>query len=362
MEPKTIQSELQDLIGQMSAQVTKPQEPVATTPNPDPSVQTTPAAVTEVPNAVPATTPVTEPAKVQEPAKTSIDVDAVVEDWETKAPTTAVPASATPVVETPKVHESIDFSEFAKVLNKETIKSKEELISTVQEKMKDAELLTKVPETLKKAIEIASLGGNYLEYLGVSQIDWAKEDPILLYENYVIDQYTDDQGQTNYEKADTILDKLDDAEKELRGRELQRQYITYQGQQKSQYEYQARQVKQNFEQAVRKGVEGITEIAGFKLSPSKKEELYSYVISGQDLNQQNIQTRLFNAFITKNWGALDSFRKTQIKNAAQKQLLDEVTVPNITPVGEPVLTPTTQTSGFSFDNYIRGMESKGGIR
>jgi hypothetical protein len=355
MNEQSIQTELSDLIGQMVTQSTTNNatpEPTSVTPEPTPVVPAVPA-----PNvAAPAVTP---DSGVDVSTAPQIDVDAVIDSWDSA--TTAVPnqttATAAPVavpqVPTPSPTSALEISELAKVLHKESFISKDEALRELESKVRQAELISSLPEPVQKAMEIAALGGNYLEYLGVSQTDWMKEDPITLYENYVEDQYVGADGRVDIEKVDKLLDKMDDDEKELRGRELQRQYVNYQAQQKARYENQARSDRYNFEQSVRKAVDAMDNIANFKLSPSHKEELYSYVVSGQDLKQPDVNQRLVNAFITKNWGKIDNFRKQQIKNSTLKKLIDEVTVPVITPVGQ---APTPQgNSGFSLDDYVKQM-------
>lgn len=358
MSEKSIQTELSDIIGQMTSQaqsMTPTNEPTAP-PTPEPAQAepaVTPPNVAEPVVAAPAASPVA-------PTEKKIDVDAVVESWDDPLPaaSSTPPASAAPAV-TPQAPAvtvpSLELQEIAKVLKKETLTSKDEALRELESRLKQAEAISALPDPVKKAVEIAALGGNYLEYLGVSQIDWTKEDPITLYENYVEDQFVDSTGRVDIERVDKFLDKLDDDEKEFRGRELQKQYTAYQAQQKANIENQARMERAAFEGSVRKAIESTDNIAGFKLTPSHKEELYSFIVSGQDVKQPDVNTRLFNAFITKYWSKIDSFRKQQVRNSTMKTVLDEVTVPQITPVGTPGGVQTG-SSDFSLDTYIKNLQ------
>lgn len=356
MENLSMQQELDQILKGYAAQATAPnpgQVSVELTPAPPataPQVQ-----VQESPKVDQVPTPEPTPAPVAVTPAVKVDVDALVDSWDSEqaqTPVTPVPVASAPPVVTPTVEtSSMVLSELAKVLGKDNI-SREEAIKVVQEIKSKVEDFSTLPPNLVKAVEIARSNGNYLEYLGVNVIDWSKEDPVILYENYIEDQLRDQTGQVDYERVDKFLDKIDEDEKELRGRELQRQYINAQAQQKAYYEAQAKAEKSQFENTLRRTLDSLDKIADFKLSPSHKEELFSDIVSGRDLKETDLQTRVFNAFVKKYFTKLDAFRKTQIRNSVKKEILDEVTVPVIKPASEQVVTQTGATK-FSLDDYIK---------
>ncbi len=329
--------------------VTTETQPVQTTGVAAPAQET---PVTPKVETTPTATPVTQATAAPTPAVAPV-TNGIVEDWDTVAPAPVVaPVTVAPV----QVQPQFDFSDVAKALGQE-IKSKEDLIQSVTATKAKVDALSSLPENLAKAIEISQLGGNYLEYLGVTQVDWSKEDPITLYENSVINDLTDTNGAVDYERVDRILDKIDDDEKELRGRNLQRQYSTYQSNQKAQLENQARAQRQAFEQSVKRSVEGLNEIFGFKLSPAHKDELYSDIVKGEDLKQADVNQRIINRFITKNFGKIDSFRKTQIQNAVKREMLQEAQLPALTPSTETLTSAPAKAYGL--EDYIKELGNKG---
>lgn len=346
-----------DLIKQNSAQPEP--APVSTEPTSAPAPVPTPPAVTPTPspsNVTPATVEPSAPAAEPTIPPVSTDIDGPADNWDVDAP--AVTPAVTPApAAVPTLTVTPDFSNLAKVLGKETIKSSDELVSAVNEIKAKADLVSQLPEQLQKAIEIANLNGNYLEYLGVSVIDWGKEDPVTLYENYVINQFTDSQGQVDYERVDKLLEKIDDDEKELRGRDLQRQYMTYQAQEKQRAEQQARITRQNFEQDVKRTVDNLSDVAGFKLSPTHKAELYSYIISGEDQKNKDVSQRVMNAFVTKYFSKIDSFRKTQIRNATKKEILEQATIPQLNTPADGV-TPVEPAKPYGLSDYLKELEQK----
>lgn len=351
-----MQQELGDLFASLAKESNGVQQ--TTAPVEVPPVQT--PVVTEPVVQAPVSTPNVAPAPNATPALTvatptpvvSPDTVGGVDGWDNSVVT--APVTSAPVV-APVSTPTVDFSDFAKVLGQD-VKTKDELVSLVATVKAKADELSTLPENLSKAIEIARLGGNYLEYLGVSAIDWGKEDPVTLYENHVINQFSDQEGKVDYEKVDRILDKMDDDEKELRGRDLQRQYISIQSQSKHQAEAQARAQRSAFEQSVRRTVDSLSEVHGFKLSPAHKEELYSEIVRGEDLRPTDVSQRVVNRFVTKYFGKIDSFRKEQIKNAAKREILEQAQLPNLTTTTEA--TSTAPDRGYNLGDFLKELENK----
>lgn len=308
--------------------------------------------------------PVVEP-KVAEPTPASavaaaepvVDLDAPVENWEIDAPVAPVPE---PVVQ-------LDVQTLAKELGFESAKTKEELAKAIAEVKIKAEAASKnievLPEDLTKAVEIARQGGNYLEYLKVSSVDWSKQDPISLFENWVFDRLAK-QNKT-VEEIDAYLDKVDDVDKDLRGRELQMQYTNYQNQQRAAIEAQTRQERQQFENATQAALNSISDVYGFKLSQSHKETLFRDFTSSQIgralLAQSNgdFKQALTGLFNVKYGAKIDQFRKQQIKNSTKRELLNEITNPKITVTG--ALAQPSIDKIDPIKTYLSELQTKTGL-
>lgn len=300
--------------------------------------------------AVPATTPApvaTAPA---------VDPDAPVDSWDS-TPTQAAPVQASAPAQTQPTPtpQPQSFSILAKVLGNEKLSTEQEVAAAVEDIKQKAEMLTTLPPDLAKAVEIAKNNGNYLEYLKVSAVDWTKEDPVILYENYVVNQFTTPQGEVDYDRVEKFLEKLDDDEKELRGRELQNQYVGLQRQQQSLYEAQAQAARREFETSLRQTIDALDKISDFKVSPVHKQELYDYISKGEDLKESSIASRVQNAFVKKYFTKLDSFRKTQLRNAVKKEILDSITVPDISTPGSVAVQDSTPKR-FSLDDYVKNLQ------
>lgn len=349
MTSTVLQGELDNIFAEM-AKLNNP------TPIIDPIVNTTivpvAAPVITIPEPV-AATPAT-PESVNTPAIAPvINLDAIIESWDGEVNITPViPIQTQPAVPLPT------FSDVAKALN---LEKETEVLTTIEKYKQTSEAINNAPEDLRKALEIATNGGNYLEYLNIGVVDWSKEDPISLYENYVIDMYTDPKTQTvNEEELDKVLDRISDEDKELRGRELQRQYMAFQVQRKVAIENETRHNKQRFEQSLRSAVDSIDNIAGFKLTSAHKTELYNYVLSGQDLKPNDLQARVIDAGLKKYWSKMDNFRKTQIKNATQRELLDATTFPKLNSTSQPAAIDEPNKK-YGVAEYIKELEKQRGF-
>lgn len=359
MSHPVLEKDINDLFGQLIAQngntapatqpTTEPTVPV----NQPPVVPVT-TAQPQVPTAtVPNVEPTAQTAPVVPATPTTVDLDAVVSNWDSPEPVSSEPVVP---VTAPVQTTTNDLFEVAKVLNLGEIKSKEEFVRAAQELKAKADSLGVLPDDLAKAVEIAKLGGNYLEFLNVSVIDWASQDPVVLYENYVIDRYTKD-GKVDSEKVDKLLDRMDEDEKELRGLELQNQYMAIQNQQKQNIEQQARASRTQFESEVKRAVDSMDAIAGFKLSPNHKTEILKDILSGADLKHNDLRSRVEALALRKYWGKMDEYRKTQIKNATAKQMLDEATFPKLTSTTQPA-SPDSKSAEPLWMGYLKEIEQR----
>ncbi len=350
---------LEDEITNMFGKLIQSQQPISEPQAPaevgqgTPDVIVPPSVVPQL--ATPAATPVVPVTPSVQEAPTRVDVDSIVADWDTEIAPEIPNTLVAPVQQTP----SPIISELVKVLNAQ---KEDDVLGLVEQYKQKAETFNKVPADLQKAMEIANQGGNYLEYLKVSVVDWAKEDPITLYENYVIDQYTDPKtGMVDAERVDKILDKIDDDDKELRGKDLQRQYVTYQNQRKNQIEFEAKQQKDVFERSLKTAIDATDNISNFKLTPAHKAELYSYIMSGQDVQQKSIQERVLDAGRKKYGSKMESFWKTQVKNATQRQMLEQATFPKLNATSTPANIQDAEKEQYDVKKWIDDLAKQRGF-
>lgn len=360
----SIYEELESLKGKMESEaISQPQTP------PTESVEQSAVSTPVIPQQTPEggepkpteekVTPEVEPTaqkveedKTKEQDKTPKEVE-VIDDWDSE------PSSE------PKEQPSVDiYSDLGKAVGLDKVKTKEDLINGIgelKEKLnalneKQNSVFSDLPENLAKAVELAKNNGDYLTYLGLSTVDYEKIDPVDLYEAYVEDSLTDSAGNVDYEKVDEFLDSLSDTDKEIRGKQLKATYVSEQNQKKAYLEAQATEQKARKESAIREALDKLDAVNGFKVSPAHKQDIYQDLVSDPLKDYRKNGSLDYNKlardrFIIKNYEKLDRFRQTQIKNATKREILDEITSPQIVRTGT-VAAPEQTKKGYSLSDLL----------
>lgn len=359
---KNINEELNSLMGDLANKASSPVDP---TPDPAPADSTSeePAAPVEeteepVEPVNPSEDAPAEPQNVDNPEDVAPDEPVepeLIDNWDSDS--ISDPDPKTPVKDEV-------YLELGKAVGLEEIKSKDEFINRVKEwkeglekaQKEEKSILESIPEDLVKAVELAKQNGDYLSYLGVSSVDYSKVDPIDLYEAYVEDSLANPDGTVDYEKVDEYLDSLSDVDKELRGKQLKAQYIETQNAKKAYLQTQAEESRIRKERLVKEAVDKLDVVNGFKVSPSHKQELYNDLISDPFKDYRkgdsfDYEKMVKDRFIIKYYEKLDRFRQTQIKNGVKREMLNELTNPQVTKPGT-VAAPKTKKEGYSLADLL----------
>jgi hypothetical protein len=366
MNEQTIQTELTDILAGFANQSLGREPEVesvaATADNLQAVVQTTELQAPVATSTDPVTPPVAETSA--EPATSS--TPSLFEDWDAPAPYAATgtePASVSPSGLPPEV-----LSELGKVLGLEQVKGKEDVVQAIAalktevERAKGPDKVQTRPELLK-AIELDQKGGDYLEYLKISTTDFSKADPVTLYEEYVIDQFSDANGTVDEDKVNEYLDNIPAMEKELKGKELQKRLIADQANKIAAIENEAIVRKQRNDAALRAALQNLNEIDGFKVTDEHKSEVFNWVTGkmmrdlfyGPDGNLDPVKVAKV-GFRNRYYEKLDAYQKNKIRNATKREVLAEVTNAQITSPSIP--TNPTINKGYGVSDYINSLEQK----
>ena len=352
-----LQSELGGILQEFSKNsISQPTAPEEGTPAPvvTPEVPATLMTPPE-PTAVTPTEPV-----VPEPVAPI--VDSVIDDWDADAKPTESVATPTPTA-------VFDFSEMGKALGTEDIKTKEDLISFVSKVKSEAESaksgLSDLPQELTKAIELAKTGGDYLSYLKVSSVDYGKLDPVDVYEEYVIDRSTDENGNVDYDKVNTFLDSIQDFDKELRGKEIIKNLQSQQLHAVKQLEDQASKRKEQAISSVQTVLSTLDDVNGFKLKPTHKQELFDWIVSGKMMKEAFFSDKTGEydfskvvkaAALLKYGEKMDAYRKQQIRNSVKRELLDDLQNPQ---VEKPTIAAGAEPKrGYDLGDFVDELKNK----
>lgn len=197
----------------------------------------------------------------------------------------------------PKTQEakpSFDWSEVGKAVNLPDIKGQEDLVKYIGDLKKNVEDLKgktiseDVPKALVEAIEIARQGGDYLSYLDIADVDYSAENPVTLFEEEVAELFYNQDGSFREEEYHEYIDSLTPTDKLMRGRQLQREMIMVQEQQKSQIKAKAAAEKAENLRKLESALNGFNKVDSFDVTPKVKKQLFNELATGEFLSQLGI--------------------------------------------------------------------------
>lgn len=356
-EIKTVQNELSDILADFAkssiGQPTQVEAPAAT--------GVTEEKPKEEPKPVDVSTaqPATEVKPTEQPKEQEKVEDGPVADWDT-------PDGTEPVENADKA--SVDtqvLNELGSALGLEKVSTKEDLIkaaSEIAQKAKGPDTSDIHPELLK-AIELSRKGGDFYEYLKITSVDYSKADPVELYEDYVIDQLTDANGQVDEDQVNDYLDSMKESEKKLKGIELQKRLVFEQSRRTAEIESEAIAKKEKQDTELKAALGNLQEVDGFKVSDSHRKELFSWVTSkmmkdlfyGAD-GQLDPQKVAKVAFRNKYYDKLHAYQTNKIKHSTARDIYAEVTNQQITTTTSSP-NPQPQKSN-PIDDYVKSLEQK----
>jgi hypothetical protein len=361
-EPLDIQTEYSNLLasfakGSLSSDpyvATPPAEPQAPSVQDDPILEHTEVPVEPV---APATSEAPKAPEV--PAVAVADQgDTTFNDWdavETPTPSETVPAIPVEV-----------YIELGKALGLEKDQSKEtvlQAINTLKAEVEKSKLpdASQIPGELKKAIELAQKGGDYLEYLKVSTLDYSSADEIELYENYIIDSSADAEGKIDFDAVNDYLENMPKVEKELRAKEFKRQLINEQSRRVRDIEIAALREREKHDMELKAALSGFNEIDGFKIDDRHRREVFDWVSSGKIMKdlfygpdgQLDANKIAKIAFRNKYFDKLDAYQKNKIRNSTKREIFADISNAQVnTP---PVPSNPAPKKPYDADAYMRDL-------
>jgi hypothetical protein len=282
----------------------------------------------------------------------------VISDWDT------------PSEEATKSTE-FDFTSLASEVGFEA-DSKEAFLRQIEEvkaKAETPDVIATLPETLQKAIEIASQDGNYLDFLKVTSVNYdavANLDIVTAHFNQL---FTNANGMVDADSVELNMDSLTDAQIEAKGMELKAQYKGQQDQRASAIEAETTQNRAEADKQLKSVLDGLTEHRGFKYSPSHKKQLYDGITTGNMIAEmfhgndgKMDMTKVVNSYSDFKFGEQQNkYLRQQIETKATKKVLDRISNKSIeTKSGLPhreVSEPKDAAGKVAADVRERGAEA-----
>ena len=270
-----------------------------------------------------------------------------------------------------------DLSELSKALQiegetqEDVVRAFETLKKEKEEALKQAETFSNVPDQLKKAVELAQEGGDYLEYLGVSSS-----------ENYVqntsaLDLYKQYLGQSEYfqnqenpaEALQDYIDSKNEVDIAMEAESYKKQLLANQQAQKEAVANEAREAKQRALAKTKEALNSMNDVHGVKVGPKAKQQIL------QDLQSGDFSRKLFYdtsgqpdygkmarlAFINDNFEKIMDVMRKQATNDTKRKMIGQVANRTTRP-GAPVTGQSGKDRALtSMDSAIDILKQSGGM-
>lgn len=242
------------------------------------------------------------------------------------------------------------------VESKDTLISEFQAIKSENEQLKakveEASSYNDIPEDLKKAIEIAKSGGDYSEYLELSQVDYSKISDEELLLSQVRSYFP--EGEDGDDEAREWLDSMTTAEQKIQAGRLRRT-LEDEKQKAKQEKLEAieneSRAKEEFvkaeKQKLRKTVDSIESISDFKLTKSHKSRIFEDISNGKIAEKlfgvngdgsANYQKMAETYFKTVYFDKIVDYLKSKSGNEAKKRVLQETSNANVNSNGSQAIS------------------------
>jgi hypothetical protein len=262
---------------------------------------------------------------------------------------------------TPQSDEKIDYKKLGSALQLE-INSEADLVKTVKERFEKLSTLEKtsnlegVPDILKQTLEVAKKGGDWVQYAGVSAVDFSKFEPIDLferdYERLNSYRFKNPDGTIDIDKLDLELDSIADGVKAMHGEQIKAKLVAEQNYRKNQIIAEATAQQEKFQKSLAEATTGLSkalpsESFGIVIEPKHSSHLYEGITKGTLIKKHlgdidpSILSKLDASKLAKTlaiaeWGEkISQFRYKQGEVAGKKALLQSSQNVQITPVSSP---------------------------
>lgn len=250
------------------------------------------------------------------------------------------------------------YSEIGKAIGLEA-NSKNDIISEFQSIRSENEKLKaqveqksnlNIPDQLKEAIEIAEAGGDYLDYLGVAEVDYNKIPDQELLISQVRSYFP--EGEEGDEEVKDWLDSMTPAEQRIQAGRLRRSLEEEKANAKEQRLSQIKKSnleKEEFIKAEKRKlkdtVDKMDSISDFKLTKAHKTRIFDDISNGKITEKlfgvskegsTNYEKMAEAYFKTVYFDKIVSYLKSKTANESKKKILQETSNANIGKNGSQV--------------------------
>lgn len=282
----------------------------------------------------------------------------LLDDWDDSAPAT---------IDAPK----FDFKQLGKALELDGVDNQEALVSKVKEIVqKSRELeqkaatLSSIPEPLQEAIEVANKGGDYLEYLGISTIDYDALDDRTLVEEQLLSYglFKNADGSINEEALAEHVEGLSDKDVLVQAAQARARFKHEQAVQRQAVTQKAEQRKAENVKQLRDALDKLEAVGPFKLKPNHKKDMYDTFVNGQMMKELfqtdgkfdfNKALRIY--FKEKYSDKIDKLVTEAVRNQTIKSVKNDIKNVDLQSLSR-IARPDGQTAVDPMDLYMRKLQ------
>ena len=247
-----------------------------------------------------------------------------------------------------EISAEIDYSPLSKALGIEASSTEDFITKVSALQNQNKELSSQVDDyknnsvfhssELEQANEIARQGGDYKQFLGLTQNNWDAFD-----DNTLISEANNLNGifNNNQEKVQEYLDGLDPVQKQMQANQIREALKAQDEAQKQAIVTKAQERTKAFDEGVRSFLNETENLFGMKLTDSMKKNAHSKVVGENFMNSfldksgNPDPAKMVKAqFVLDNISNIVKTAVSQAKNSATESLLNEVTNPQVQKGGQ----------------------------
>lgn len=230
--------------------------------------------------------------------------------------------------------EDPDVSKAAEALGFEGVKTKDQLLDKYKKDLERAkeDALEGIPDNLKEAVQFAKDGGDFMEMLDATAIDYDKVSNRDLVEAQVQKYFLDEDGKLDREALEDWFESEGKAKINMRADQIRNEQKRDQQVKIQMIKDKAQKERERLNSELKSELEKIDQIGGVKLSPSQKESMYRDTVSGQAMEELFYENgRISNKKLAQNLFKVRMFEKaiqvakTSAKNDGKREVIAKAT-------------------------------------
>jgi len=216
-------------------------------------------------------------------------------------------------------------------------------------------------DDIKRANELAKSGGDFNSYLQLSQVDYNQvDDDTLLMEGLIKPSFGTEDEALEY------FNGMTEPQKKMEAQRFRAGLIQEQDQKKQELFKAANDRRKTVNEGITKSLKGVDELFGMKLSNADKKKMFGKLTSDKGLVNDIFYDKKGNldynkmvktAYILENFEAIVKNAITKSRNKANKEILDEVTQPNLGKKSSKVSKKATVVQ-TPLEKYMSGLQNR----